>query len=543
MNSAASVDAAQPVRAAIYLRISQDREMDGLAIERQRQDCEALARFRRWEVVETYVDQSKSATDKTKKRPAYDRMVADYEAGRFSAIVCYDLDRLTRQPRQLEDWIDRAETRGLALVTANGDADLSTDGGRLFARIKAAVARGEVERKSARQSRAHVQRASEGRVPKGVRPLGYSTDGNVVRKEAKAVRAIYDTFDRGASLRGIARALSGMQEEDDRKADQVKGVPKLPNHSRTLTIERNEKRAAEDLPAKPVPDDRPWAESTVLGILRNPRYAGYSVYTDVRDRRATVADNQSRLANGERPRGRRRDWREFVVKGEDGLPVKGKWTPLVSEDLWQRVQLKLDDDSRVTNRVGTHRRHLGSGLYVCGVCGSFMRGWSRGYRCKQACMSRTGGPIDELVRGVVAERLRQPDALRSVAATDSPRLTGLQAEIDEQRGRIARAEHDYDAGLLEAADLKRNRTRAKEAIARLEAEIRTLPRGIANLPILGSDDPAQAFLDADLNVQRATIEALVRVTLHPQTRGRKKFNPASVGIDFGGANENPVATT
>lgn len=75
-------------------------------------------------------------------------------------------------------------------------------------------------------------------------------------------------------------------------------------------------------------------------------------------------------------------------------------------------------------------------------------------------MSRTGDPIDELVRGVIAERLRQPDALRSVAATNSPRLTGLQAEIDEQRGRIARAEHDYDAGLLEAADLKRNRTRA-----------------------------------------------------------------------------------
>ena len=40
--------------------------MDGLAIERQREDCENLARFRHWEVVETYVDQSISASDKTK---------------------------------------------------------------------------------------------------------------------------------------------------------------------------------------------------------------------------------------------------------------------------------------------------------------------------------------------------------------------------------------------------------------------------------------------------------------------------------------------
>ena len=52
-----------PRKAAIYLRISQDREMDGLAIDRQREDCENLAQFRRWDVIETYVDQSKSATD------------------------------------------------------------------------------------------------------------------------------------------------------------------------------------------------------------------------------------------------------------------------------------------------------------------------------------------------------------------------------------------------------------------------------------------------------------------------------------------------
>ena len=40
----------------------------------------------------------------------------------------------------------------------------------------------------------------------------------------------------------------------------------------------------------------------------------------------------------------------------------------------------------------------------------------------------------------VADRLREPDALRNVPATDSPRLAGLQAEINEHQGRIARAE-------------------------------------------------------------------------------------------------------
>ena len=83
------------------LRLQQARPDEvGEAIDRQREDCENLARFRRWEVVETYVDQSKSATDRTKVRPAYDQMVADYKAGAFDAIICYDLDRFTRQPRQ-----------------------------------------------------------------------------------------------------------------------------------------------------------------------------------------------------------------------------------------------------------------------------------------------------------------------------------------------------------------------------------------------------------------------------------------------------------
>ena len=96
-------------------------------------------------------------------------MVQDYEVGLLDAIVVYDLGRLTRQPRELEDWIDRAESRGLLLVTANGDADLATDGGRMYARIKASVARGEVERESARQSHAQLQRAQQGRPPRGIR--------------------------------------------------------------------------------------------------------------------------------------------------------------------------------------------------------------------------------------------------------------------------------------------------------------------------------------------------------------------------------------
>lgn len=409
-----------PIRAAIYLRISQDREMDGLAIERQREQCERLAQFRGWDVVETYVDQSKSATDRTKVRPAYDRMVADYLAGHFGAIVCYDLDRLTRQPRQLEDWIDAAELRGLALVTANGDADLSTDGGRMYARIKAAVARAEMERKGARQSAAQRQRAMKGRAPKGMRPLGYSTSGDVIEDEAVVVRAIYSAFvraDRPESLRSLARALSGQ--------GAVQGISPRPKHSHVVAAERATAREALGLAPRLIASDGPWGPSTVLGVLRNPRYAGLSTYTP----KLAQADG-----------GRRRSWKAQILRDDAGEPIRGQWDAIVDDDTWWQVQSILDDDSRVTNTSGDTRRvHLGSGLFRCAVCGGKVTGAPRGYRCAGHVM-RTGDYIDKYVMDLIAARLARPDALaRATITEDTPQTQGIAAAISEQRGRVLRA--------------------------------------------------------------------------------------------------------
>lgn len=197
------------MRAVIYLRISKDDQATGLAVERQREDCLAIIAARGWELVgEPYVDNAVSASKRAVRRPAYDRMVADYAAGKYDALVCYDLDRLTRQPRQLEDWIDAAEERGLVLVTANGEADLATDSGRLFARIKASVARAEIERKGARQKRANIQRVQQGKPAPGRRRYGYEVDGITPRdSEAAVVRAMFAHVADGGSIRSMARKL------------------------------------------------------------------------------------------------------------------------------------------------------------------------------------------------------------------------------------------------------------------------------------------------------------------------------------------------
>ncbi|WP_458690819.1 recombinase family protein [Nocardia tengchongensis] len=79
----------------IYLRVSLDTSGEGLAVERQLEDCRRIAEARGWSICEIYTEKPISAFAKTKKRPAYDRMVEDYRAGRFNALITWDLDRLT----------------------------------------------------------------------------------------------------------------------------------------------------------------------------------------------------------------------------------------------------------------------------------------------------------------------------------------------------------------------------------------------------------------------------------------------------------------
>ncbi|WP_433676890.1 recombinase family protein [Microbacterium gorillae] len=502
------------IRAAVYLRVSLDRNMDGLAIDRQRDDCLKIARDRGWQVIEEYVDQSKSATDKTKKRPAYDRMVADYEAGNFEAIICWDLDRLTRQPRQLEDWIDAAKDRGLKLVTANGEADLTTDGGRMYARVKAAVAVGEVERKAVRQSRAQLQRAQQGRAPKGTRPLGYATSGEVIAHEAQVVAEMFRLFaiSNGTPIAAIASALSGKAG-----AEAPRSIPHLPKFSRTLMIERNERRMAEGLDPKPVPPDGPWTSSTVLGILRNPRYAGYSVYTNRSDRS---------------DKNKRRNWYAQIIRDEDGQPIRGQWDPLVDELTWLTVQERLNDQTRITNRTGsTARKHLGSSLYLCGICDRPITAHSRGYRCSEGGhVTRSRPHIDEFVLQLIRERLARPDLQDVLPVRDEPRLLAIQAEIRERQGRIKRAQHDYDEEITEAHDFRRIRDRQNAAIADLEAERLRLSVGNDLGGVLGASEPVKAFDDADLAVKRRVIDFFCTVRLLPAPRGRKGFDPSTVAV-------------
>src|SRR5206468_683281 len=134
-------------RAGIYARISSDREQDGLAVGRQLEDCERVAAERGWRVVERYVDQDVSAY-KSRVRPAYRRMLSDLRSGSIDGVIVYHLDRLHRQPRELEEFFGVCRAAGVDdLACVTGRINLADSDGRFQARILGAVAAKESDDK------------------------------------------------------------------------------------------------------------------------------------------------------------------------------------------------------------------------------------------------------------------------------------------------------------------------------------------------------------------------------------------------------------
>lgn len=194
--------------AGIYVRISSDPTGARLGVSRQRTACQKGAEDHGWRVHRIYEDNDVSAYS-GKPRPQYQAMLADLEDGVIDAVVVWDLDRLTRRPIEIEHFIELADRRSIALASVGGDVDLSTDNGRLFARIKGAVARAEVERKSERQRAANAQRRAAGIQHVGRRPFGFTGDGrHHDEPEAAWIRKATADLLTGTPIAAIARQLT-----------------------------------------------------------------------------------------------------------------------------------------------------------------------------------------------------------------------------------------------------------------------------------------------------------------------------------------------
>ncbi|MCQ4041979.1 recombinase family protein [Streptantibioticus rubrisoli] len=460
---------------AIYTRISRDDEGDGLGVARQREDCERLADLRGWRVAKIYEDNDVSAYKRNVRRPEFELMLSDLDAGLVDGVIAYDLDRLARQPRDLERLIDIYDQRSrLVFATVTNDVNLSTADGRTMARVMVAFANKSSHDTSRRIKRKHLELAQQGKPNGGPAPYGWQKDGKTVDPEA--ARHIREAQ---------KQILAGVRIGTIRTRWQEAGL----GHPREGT--------------------KRMAHHHLEHILTNPRLCGYRTY------------------------------RGEILHDDEGQPVIGEWETINTVEEWEAVCAAVAERKRKAPGQSIARKYLLSGIARCGLCHNKIRGqvnrkWKPGskaakftYQCSKVnggCgkVGRVGEPIDEFIIDLVLQEQR-----REAAAADIPveARWPKEAELADTESEIAKLIKAKKAGRLSVStllqllpDLERKRDELKLERARFRKEARRAES-------VGADI-GQNFEDLPIERQQAIIlHSLSAVLIHPAGRGARKFDP------------------
>ncbi|MDN4611072.1 recombinase family protein [Arthrobacter burdickii] len=452
---------------AYYIRQSEDKTGDAVAIERQEQDCLQLAALKGWGTAERFADNSISATN-GKTRPEFERLLTEIAAGRVTRLVVWHSDRLTRSMSDLLRLLEASNGWGVSLAAVRGPSmDLNDPTGVGLAQIITAVAGMETAHKGERQKRANRQRAEAGNAFWSRRPFGYDRlkDGTVVtiQHEADAIKKAADLVLGGATMSSVVRSWNdaGLRTTDVRS-----------DSSGALTK-----------------NGGLWGVTQLRRLLLNPRYAGKRIYN-----------------------------------GED--MGAGEWEPILTAEQHQALEVFLTDPRRRTAPVDLNARYLLSGVLTCGKCQRKLYAApvkSRGrewmvYRCLGGyCLSRRLDLVDEAVEGVVVARLVRPDAAQLFRSGDDVvRLRDRAAELRKRRDAVAEMVAD---GLTSPGTGRELAAKLTNQLNDVSADIDAAGATNPAAALLMENDVAAAWAALPVGNKRRIIRALIDVTLMPAGKG------------------------
>jgi len=179
------------MRAAIYARVSDksQAEDDKTSISEQIGDMEAFCEDRGIVVVARYQEVGRGWS---KKRPEFQRMLADARRERFDTIVCWKSDRLSRGMYPAAALMEVVEAHQIRLEAVMDAIDMKTFG------LMAAIGKIELDNFRERATMGKRGSAKQGRMPAGAPPYGYRTgdDGRpeIYEPEAEIVRRIFHMY-------------------------------------------------------------------------------------------------------------------------------------------------------------------------------------------------------------------------------------------------------------------------------------------------------------------------------------------------------------
>lgn len=375
-------------RAAIYVRVSQNREGDEAKPQRQIDRCRMLAKARDYEVLDhIYVDDDTSAYQGKTRRPEYERLLDDIADGEVDVVLTFNTDRMLRTVGEMVSFINLAQTRAAGTgewvsidAAQSGSLDLSTPGGRMVATILASVAQHEVELKSERHKARNVLAAQQGKSLGGPTPFGWvtSTETEALRQGIKAYLA-------GETLSSIAK------DWNDRGLQTTFG--------------------------------RDWNHNSVRKVLMRARNAG-------------LMEHRGKIVEGAKVPTEavctEEEWRRVVALAEAGKVGHRKPEHLLTNLLTCSNGHKMVSALRTSKKAGKR--------YTYEV-----------YRCNEAgCrVSVIRGQVNDYVRRLVRQRLALED-VRALApkSRDLQKVVELREQLGTLRAEFAANEADLAEGLL-----------------------------------------------------------------------------------------------
>ena len=435
-----------------------------MGVARQLEDCERLAERKGWVIVERFVDDDVSAWS-GKRRPEYARCLEALDAGVIDGLLVYDLDRLHRQPKELEDFIDLCERLRLTNVASvSGDIDLTTPDGQFQARILGAVAKKESDDKSRRIRRKHEELAVNGKVSGGgTRPYGYNDDKRTLRaSEAAIVRECARRFLAGESIRSVCTDLN------------ERSIP---------TVGGGE-----------------WSPQTLRRMLGSARIAGQ------REHKGEI------VAKAE--------WKAIITKS-DSAKIRAKLADperRTNKSARRYLLTRLLKCGLCGEYLVARPRTGGERRYVCASGPGFSG-------CGHVFV--TAEPAEAWVLDACFYRLDSPDFVAAVnGAADDPESERWQQEADAaeaQLQELAAAYADREIGMPEwrtaRVPIEQRRTHARKQLAKA-TRTTVLDGYVGNAAALRADWDA-----LDLTRQHAIVAAIVdHVTVAPGRRGYNRFD-------------------
>jgi site-specific DNA recombinase len=199
------------LRFVIYARIS-GQEQSVYSLESQISECKAFAERLGHELVETYIDDGESAKDL--QRPDIQRLMDDLKKNKFDLVVCWKLDRLTRDVIDGLTLIINLFKRkhNVTFMSVTEDIKTETSDDVMMLTIRLSMAQSEREKIKERVTLGQLSRAKTGKRNSIAKPYGYDIDRDMNltpnEEEAEIVRRIYQWYVEGHGRQKIANMLN-----------------------------------------------------------------------------------------------------------------------------------------------------------------------------------------------------------------------------------------------------------------------------------------------------------------------------------------------